>query len=162
MKEIFWIKGNPPAPLAIVLRPRGGDWLEDDLLRLKQGGIETVVSMLEEDEAVLLALAEESVLAKKIGMQFLSFPIPDTQVPPDNAALRSFVAGLATRLRAGERVGVHCRGSVGRATVIAACTLIQLGWQPKAALATIASARGLAVPDTQEQAEWILNYQAEP
>ena len=162
MNDIFWIKGNPPAPLAIVLRPRGDDWLEDDLLKLKQGGIETVVSMLEEDEAVLLALSEESVLAKKTGLQFLSFPIPDTQVPTDTAAFRSFVAGLANRLRAGERIGVHCRGSIGRSTVIAACTLIQLGWQPKTALANIASARGLAVPDTQEQEDWILSYSAQP
>jgi protein-tyrosine phosphatase len=162
VNDIFWIKGNPPAPLAIVLRPRGDDWLEEDLLKLKQGGIETVVSMLEEDEAVLLALGEESVLAEKIGLQFLSFPIPDTQVPPDTAAFRSFVAGLANRLRAGERIGVHCRGSIGRSTVIAACTLIQLGWQPKTALANIASARGLAVPDTQEQANWILSYSAQP
>ena len=162
MNDIFWIKGNPPAPLAIVLRPRGDDWLEDDLLKLKQGGIETVVSMLEEDEAVLLALADESVLAKKTGLQFLSFPIPDTQVPTDTAAFRSFVAGLANRLRAGERIGVHCRGSIGRSTVIAACTLIQLGWPPKTALANIASARGLAVPDTQEQEDWILSYSAQP
>jgi len=162
VNDIFWIKGNPPAPLAIVLRPRGDDWLEDDLLKLKQGGIETVVSMLEEDEAVLLALSEESVLAKKTGLQFLSFPIPDTQVPTDTAAFRSFVAGLANRLRAGERIGVHCRGSIGRSTVIAACTLIQLGWQPKTALANIASARGLAVPDTQEQEDWILSYSAQP
>lgn len=162
MNDIFWIKGNPSAPLAIVLCPRGDDGLEDDLLRLKRGGIETVVSMLEEDEAVLLALAEESVLAKKIGLQFLSFPIPDTQVPHDNASFRSFIAGLATRLRAGERIGVHCRGSIGRSTVIAACTLIQLGWPPKAALEAIAAARGLAVPDTQEQANWILRYAARP
>jgi protein-tyrosine phosphatase len=161
MEEIFWIKGNPPAPLAIVLCPLGDDRLEDELRRLKSCGIQTLVSLLEEDEAVLLALAEESILAKKIGLQFLSFPIPDTQVPPDTAAFRSFVAGLVTRLSAGERVGVHCRGSIGRATVIAACTLIHLGWQPRAALAAIASARGLAVPDTREQAEWILSYQAE-
>jgi protein-tyrosine phosphatase len=162
VNDIFWIKGNPPAPLAIVLRPRGDDWLEEDLLRLKRGGIETVVSMLEEDEAVLLALGDESVLAKKIGLQFLSFPIPDTQVPHDTAAFRNFVTGLATRLRAGERIGVHCRGSIGRSTVIAACTLIQLGWLPKTALANIASARGLAVPDTQEQEDWILSYSAQP
>jgi protein-tyrosine phosphatase len=162
VNDIFWIKGNPPAPLAIVLRPRGDDWLEEDLLKLKQGGIETVVSMLEEDEAVLLALVEESVLAEKIGLQFLSFPIPDTQVPPDIVAFRGFVAGLANRLRAGERIGVHCRGSIGRSTVTAACVLIHLGWPPKTALASIASARGLAVPDTQEQEDWILSYSAQP
>jgi protein-tyrosine phosphatase len=160
--DIFWIEGNPPAPLAIVLRPRGDDWLVDELRRMKQGGIDTLVSLLEENEAIMLGLAEEGPLAEEIGLQFLSFPIPDTQIPSDRASFRSFVAGLADRLRAGKPIGVHCRGSIGRATVTAACTLIQLGWSPKAALAAIAAARGLDVPDTQEQLEWILRYKAQP
>jgi hypothetical protein len=39
VNDIFWIQGDPPASLAIVLRPRGGDWLEEELLRMKYGGI---------------------------------------------------------------------------------------------------------------------------
>jgi protein-tyrosine phosphatase len=91
-------------------------------------------------------------------LQFLSHPIPDTEPPPDAASFQIFVAGLANRLRAGEHVGVHCRGSIGRATVTAACTLIHMGWAPQAALAAIVVARGCAVPDTQEQENWILSY----
>jgi protein-tyrosine phosphatase len=59
-------------------------------------------------------------------------------------------------------MGVHCRGSIGRATVTAACTLIHLGWTPQAALSAIQAARGCAVPDTQEQEDWILRYKAKP
>ena len=162
MEDIFWIKGNPPAPLAIVMKPRGGDWLEDDLLRMKREGIETLVSLLENDEADMLALSEERPIAEKIGLRFLSHPIPDVHLPPDTAAFREFVVDLAHRLRTGERMGVHCRGSIGRATVTAACTLIELGWTPHAALAAIEAARGCAVPDTQEQEDWILRYQAKP
>jgi hypothetical protein len=33
---------------------------------------------------------------------------------------------------------------------VAACALIHLGWTPKAAMAAITVARGMAVPDTQE------------
>jgi protein-tyrosine phosphatase len=160
MNEIFWIKGSPPAPLAVVLRPRGDDWLKDELLRMKQAGIQTLVSLLEEGEAALLGLAQEGLIAGQIGMQFVSFPIPDVHVPPNLNTFRKFAAGLASRLGAGVNVGVHCRGSIGRATVTAACTLIHLGWNPKTALKAIASARGLAVPDTQEQQDWILNYKA--
>jgi len=57
---------------------------------------------------------------------------------------------------------VHCRGSIGRATVTAACTLIQLGRKPRAALAAIEAARGCAVPDTEEQRSWILSFEAKP
>jgi protein-tyrosine phosphatase len=91
-------------------------------------------------------------------LQFVSFPIPDVHVPLNLDAFRKFVAGLAGSLGAGVRIGVHCRESIGRATVTAACTLIHLGWEPKAALDAIAMARGLAVPDTQEQEDWILSY----
>lgn len=161
MNDIFWINGNPPPPLAVVLRPRG-DSLKDELLQMKQGGIQTLVSLLEEEEAASLGLAQEGSVAGQIGLQFVCFPIPDVHVPPNPDAFRKFVAGLAGRLSAGVRVGVHCRGSIGRSTVTAACTLIHLGWAPKAALDAIAAARGLAVPDTQEQKDWILSYKPSP
>ena len=162
MNDIFWIKGNPPAPLAIVLRPRGDEWLEDELLGMRRGGIQTLVSLLEEDEAVLLGLADEAPIAEHVGLKFLSYPIPDTEIPTNITAFQTFAAGLANRLRAGEQIGVHCRGSIGRATVTAACTLIHLGWSPHAALAAIQAARGCMVPDTQEQEDWILRYKARP
>ena len=162
MNDVFWVKGDPPAPLAIVLRPRGGDWLEDELLRMKRQGVETLVSLLEKDEARMLDLAEEGPIAEKIGLQFLYYPIPDVHVPPNTADFREFVTDLANRLRTGEHLGLHCRGSIGRATVTAACALIHLGWHPKDALAAIEAARGCMVPDTQEQQEWILRYKAKP
>jgi protein-tyrosine phosphatase len=162
MKDIFWIRGNPPAALAIVLCPPGGRGLHDELLTMKIAGIETLVSLLEEDEAHRLGLAQEGRLAEQIGLQFLSHPIPDTYAPPNRTSFRAFAAGLADRLRDGEAVGIHCRGSIGRATVAAACALIHLGWSPKAALAAITAARGQAVPDTQEQEDWILRYKPLP
>ena len=162
MNDIFWIKGNPPAPLAIVLRPRGDEWLEDELLGMRRGGIQTLVSLLEEDEAMLLGLADEAPIAEHVGLKFLSYPIPDTEIPSNVAAFQTFAAGLANRLRAGEQIGVHCRGSIGRATVTAACALIHLGWSPQAALAAIQAARGCMVPDTQEQEDWILHFKAKP
>ena len=162
MSEIFWIEGNPPPALAVVLRPRGGEWLEDELLRFKRGGIQTLVSLLEKGEAGWLGLADEGKLSLQLGMEFLSFPIPDTQVPPDPAAFREFIAGLVNRLRHGERIGVHCRGSIGRATLTTAATLIHLGWKPAAALAAIEKARGCEVPDTMEQRAWLMRYEPRP
>jgi protein-tyrosine phosphatase len=157
---IFWIHGQPSTLLAVVLCPRGGSALRTALRNYKRGGIETLVSLLEVEEAKRLGLAEEGRIAGKAGLRFLSFAMPDRSVPPDEAAFRAFVAGLAARLRAGEKVGVHCLGSIGRATVTSACTLIELGWEPKAALAAVGTARCCRVPDTEEQKDWILNYKA--
>lgn len=148
--------------LAIVLRPRGDDWLKDELTRINDSGVETIVSLLDPGEARWLGLAEEGPLSEAFGMHFLSYPILDVHVPADVATFRAFVDGLANRLRAGERIGVHCRGSIGRSTVTAACTLIHLGWRARDALRAIQAARGRVVPDTEEQLRWILNYKAQP
>lgn len=162
MSEVLWIEGNPPPHLAIVLCPRGGSELEDSLRRIRRGGVETLVSLLEEEEAAWLGLAKEESMAGHVGLAFLSYPIPDVHVPANAATFRDFVMGLAERLRSGERVGVHCRGSVGRAPLTAACTLIRLGWAPETALRAIEEARGYSIPDTEEQLRWILRYKGEP
>ena len=160
VQDVFWIGGDNAPSLAIVLRPRGEDWLEDEMRRLKRNGIDTIVSMIEPQEAELLGLAEEAEKAHGAGLQFLSFPIPDRNLPVNTAEFREFVSNLAERLNSGERVGIHCRASIGRATIASACTLIHLGWSPKAALMAIEKARGVPVPDTFEQTAWILRYEA--
>lgn len=158
MDETFWIKSNPPVRLAIVLRPPGGKELRDAIQRIKRAGIQTLVSMLEPHEAELLGLAEESRIAEEIGLPFLNYPIPDTKVPADVAHFRVFVSGLADRLRSGESVGVHCRGCIGRATIVSACILIHMGLKPMDAVVAVEAARGCTVPDNSEQLSWILHY----
>jgi protein-tyrosine phosphatase len=162
MNEILWIKGYPPPPLAVVLRPQDPARALETLRAYKQAGIQTLVSLLREDEAMLLGLEDEGALVEQAGMRFVSYPIFDACVPQDTTSFKRFAAGLADRLGAGIRVGVHCRGSIGRATVTAACALIHLGWKPKAALAAVQAARGCTVPDTEEQRRWILDYKAMP
>lgn len=151
-----------PIPLAIVLCPRGGRYLRSELADIKRAGVQTLVSLLSEEQIAMFDLAEEGSLAQRLGMQFLSHPIPDHNLPPDPQAFRAFAGDLARRLNIGERIGIHCLGSIGRATVTAACTLIHLGWEPAIALAAVEEARGCPVPDTEEQEEWILNYKAHP
>jgi len=159
---VFWIVGTPPPGLAIVLRPRGGDWLEDELMRMKRDGVQVLVSLLEIDEAEELGLSEEAEMAAQTGLQYLSYPIPDRHTPPDRKEFRRFAEKLAERLHVGQRIGIHCRGSIGRATITAACALIHFGWKPEAALDAIEEARGCAVPDTEEQRRWIIEYEAQP
>jgi protein-tyrosine phosphatase len=160
--DVFWIEGTPPTGLAIVLCPRGDHYLQDDLLSFKQSGVETLVSLLEPTEAMWLGLDNEGPLAEATGMRFLSYPILDVHVPADIETFRTFVTGLADRLRAGEQIGMHCRGSIGRAPLTAACTLIHMGWKAKDALKAIRAARGYKIPDTEEQLRWILHYKVEP
>ena len=82
-------------------------------------------------------------------------------MPENVAAFRAFAADLAQRVQRGERVGLHCWGSVGRAPLTAACTMIHLGWKPEDAITALIHARGCQVPEMEEQREWILAYQAQ-
>jgi protein-tyrosine phosphatase len=148
--------------MAIVLCPRGGRHLHGEMLNLHRAAIDTLVSLLSPKQVEMLELEDEGSLARRVGMQFLHHPIPDHELPPDTRAFRKFIDGLAERVRGGQRLGIHCWGSIGRATVTAACTLIHLGWEPANALAAVEAARGCPVPDTEEQQRWILNYKAQP
>jgi len=159
--SVFWIYGNPAPPLAVVLCPRGGRTLHNELREFKRDGVQTLVSLLTEDQVETLDLAEEGLLAERMGMRFLSHPLPDHSIPPNEIAFRVFIAELVDRLRAGERIGIHCWGSIGRATIATACALIHLGWQPEAALDAVELARCCPVPDTEEQRDWILKYKAQ-
>ena len=152
---------NAKAPrLAIVLRPRGGRFLRSELMKIKEAGIRILVSLMEANEAFAFGLAEEPEIAEELGLMFMPFPMRDHSIPKDPVSFRGFVQDLAERLKAGRTVGIHCQGSIGRATVTAACALIHLGWKPAAALAAIQEARGCPVPDMQEQEDWILGYKA--
>lgn len=151
-----------PMPLAIVLCPRGGHDLYDEMRRVRAAGVDTLISMLSHEQVAMIDLNEEPALAASVGMEFLHHPLPDHKLPPDELAFRAFAKEIAERLRRGERIGIHCWGSIGRATITAASALIHLGWKPAEALAAIEEARGCPVPDTEEQERWILNYKAKP
>lgn len=156
-KDVCWIANTG---LAIVMRPRGDDWLEDDLLRFKNAGIQTIVSTVEEWEARALGLAREAELSESVGLGFISHPMRDRSTPPDREHLARFVKNLASRVESGEKIGVHCRGCIGRSTVVTACTLITMGWTASDALRAIELAREFPVPDTDEQRDWIVAFGA--
>jgi len=159
MKDIYWIQHAEPPRLAIVARPRGDEWLEQDLANLKRGGIDTLVSLLMPDEAADLGLATEAELARQTGIDFISYPIPDRTTPVDSTGFGLLISRLAETVRVGRHVGAHCRGCIGRATVTTAAVLIKLGVKPADALALIEEARGCPVPDTREQRNWILRFE---
>jgi|SRR5277367_2808431 len=158
MTNIYWIQHGEKPRLAIVARPHGEERLYGDLLVIKSSGIDILVSLLEPDEALDLGLVREGELAQKAGIEFLSFPIADRTTPGNRQNFCQLISRLTEALRTGKHVGVHCRGSIGRSTVIAASILIESGWNAVEALRIIEEARGCSVPDTDAQQRWILNF----
>lgn len=162
MTDIYWIWHDEPSRLAIVARPRGNDFLQTDLADLKRRGIDVLVSLLSDPEVAELGLRSEGNIAQSLGMDFVSYPIPDRKTPGDLTAFRDLVSRLSDAIQSGKRVGAHCRASIGRSTILTAAVLVDLGIPPEDALGLIRLARGYPVPDTLEQQEWIRRLQAFP
>jgi protein-tyrosine phosphatase len=114
-----------------------------------------VVSLLENDEAAQLDLAYEGTAVESAGLRFLSFPIPDRGVPPSTRQAPSLLANIAAALGQGQTVAVHCRQGIGRSGLIAAGLLVMSGMGVEKAIEAVSAARGLTIPETPDQLEWI-------
>ena len=156
--DIYWIGPVAAGKVAILARPRPGDWLEDEISDWRRLEVHVVVSLLEPSEALHLGLETEAELCIASGIDFVSFPIPDVQVPVSEAPLQALVTGLLTHLEGGRNVGIHCRGGVGRSAVIAACLLVAAGTSPEEALNAISIARGVGVPETDAQRAYVMSF----
>ena len=86
-------------------RPRGGDWLEDEIRSLKRSGVDVVISLLERQEISELDIIEEQALCQKNGISFLLFPITDRSVPSSKREALNFAQSIVDLLRAPEERG---------------------------------------------------------
>ena len=157
---LHWVQGPWLGKLALASRPRGGDWLEDEMADWRRAGMDTVLSLLTQEEERDLDLKQEASQAKAAGMNFVSLPIPDRQVPTSRSEVSAMLDRIDADLSAGRNVVIHCRQGIGRTGLIAACLLIGKGQTPKAAVNAVSAARGNQVPETDEQRRWIDHYAA--
>jgi len=160
LTELYWVDGPWRGKLALAPRPRGDEWLEDELEGWLREGIDMVVSLLTQAEETDLALCAEERDAKARGMEFLSFPISDREVPDSDAAMAAILERLDRALTSGKNVVVHCRQGIGRTGLVAACLLVSKGLTPESAIRKLSAARGAPVPETAEQRHWIDRYAA--
>ena len=61
--------------------------------------------------------------------------------------------------RRGAKVVVHCRGGLGRAGTVAACILVEAGYEPRLAMARVRRVRHGAI-ETPEQERYVSAYRA--
>jgi len=153
--EVYWVPGPWRGRLGIVPRPRGGDWLQDEVRSWRDAGLQLVVSLLTSDETAELGLQQERIVSQAEGIELSTFPIPDYGVPSSRAEFARFLGGLEKALASGKNVGVHCRQGIGRSSLVIAALLVSGGVEPEDAFLRIAKARGREVPDTDEQRRWV-------
>ena len=156
--ELRWVEGPWKGKLAIAARPRGGDWLEDEIEAWPRLGIKAIVSLLTKEEERDLDLLEESAVVKSHGLSFLSLPVPDREVPASESEVTATLARLHGVLASGRNAVIHCRQGIGRAGLLASCMLVFEGKLPLEAIQAVSQARGVEIPETPDQRAWVLSY----
>lgn len=156
--RLFSIQTSSPGHLSTMARPRGGDWLLDEIIAIREAGVDILVSLLTADEVDELDLSREATYCQSQQITFLSFPIPDLTAPPFSPPTFAFLTQLQTLLSEGKHVAIHCRMGIGRSSLIAASLLVLQGFSPDRAFDLISAARGHIVPDTPEQRSWVERY----
>ena len=58
--HFYWIDGPWPGHLGILPRPRGGDWLDEEMRSWKDAGADVVVSLLMPGESIEFDLEQEA------------------------------------------------------------------------------------------------------
>ena len=140
-----------------------GAWhrdLELDLDAVAAWNAAVVLTLVEERELILLQVPRLGDAVRARHIDWVHLPIADRGVP-DAAFERAWDEvgeGLRARLRAGFNVLVHCMGGLGRAGTIASRLLIELGWEPQAAVAEVRRVRPGAI-ETDGQMEAVYGYE---
>ncbi len=151
-----------PRRLFLMPRPRGGPALADEIDAWHAARVDLVVSLLTPDETGQLGLADEAAACARQWIEFTSFPIGDHDVPASMPAIARLARRLAAALDDDRGVAIHCRAGIGRSATLAACVLHELGIPFDRILPMLSKARGLSVPDTLQQIDWIRGYCAQP
>lgn len=135
--------------------------LPGDIAAVKAAGIDTIISLLEPDEAAKVGLVAQGATCTALGMTLLSHPIRDMHLP-EATAFAAFAADIATRLRSGSNIALHCHASIGRSGMLACTVLGHFGYTDETAIPHVSKMRGTPVPDTAEQAAFIKRIMASP
>ncbi|WP_163831808.1 protein-tyrosine phosphatase family protein [Spartinivicinus ruber] len=144
--------------LLYVMPKPSSEWLKEDVHYLSSIGINKVVSLLETTEEYELGLQKEQNELHHLGIKYLSFPIKDrglSQITPFNELVNS----LYKELVSGQDIAIHCRAGIGRTGMLACCLLIKDQYSAQAAIDMVSAARGVSIPDTQEQYDFICDYE---
>jgi protein-tyrosine phosphatase len=159
--EVYWVPGPWPGRLGIVPRPRGGDWLADEVQSWRAAGLDVIVSLLTPGEVTELELQNEEACCREQGLEFHAFPIADRGVPESRAEMAKLISSLEHALEMGKSVAIHCRQGIGRSALVTASLLVSAGEEPDKAFRGIEKTRGTPVPETDAQRKWVAELASE-
>ena len=65
----------------MMARPKGGEWLENEIAILKSTNIDCVVCLIEYHEMLELNIEKEEFYCNENNIEFIHFPIKDYSLP---------------------------------------------------------------------------------
>jgi len=143
-----------------------GSWDRDvciDVEVIRRWGAAVVVTLVEKHELVSLKVPILGDEIRRRHMEWLHLPIPDVSVPGPKFEREWAHQGprIHSRLRDGYDVLVHCKGGLGRAGMITARLLVEVGWNPRDAIQAVRAVRPGAI-ETSQQADHVLRCEFVP
>jgi ADP-ribosyl-[dinitrogen reductase] hydrolase len=123
----------------------------------------TVVTLVEDIELHELQIPHLGDEVRSRFMEWRHWPIRDgaTPGPAFEQSWDANSARLRSLLACGANVLIHCKGGLGRAGMIAARLLVEMGMGPSEAIAAVRAARPGAV-ETRAQEEWVSRGRSQP
>ena len=157
--ELYVVCCTAPGFLGIMPHPAPPPRLSNALQALRSGGVELLVTLLEDHECKQLGLGFLARECARQGIEHLAHPVEDMAMPTDAAAFAALALDLKHRFLAGTGIAVHCRAGIGRSGLLAASVLVALGKSTSEAFAEVSRARGATVPEVPAQGRWLELHQ---
>lgn len=137
-----------PGVLAGMSLPGRINPLENDLIYLKERGVQAIVTLTEE------ALPGQSVL--RAGFDYLHLPVEDFASPRMEQIQECM--RFIERMRSGARaVAIHCYAGLGRTGTMLACFLVKQGIDARKAINQVRSVRPDSI-QSEEQVRIVFSY----
>jgi len=138
--------------------PQYGDaWHRDldiDLIKIKNNGYDTVLTLIEDHEMQRLRVKElRRGRVEYYGMSWIWAPITDQGVP-ENIIYSQIEQGLETII-SGKSLFIHCMGGLGRAGLITAWILTHFGRTAEDAIREVRTVRPGAIENIAQE-QWVM------
>ena len=133
-----------------------GAWARDlsaDLDVIAAWGARIVITLVEQHELEALRVSNLGSEVRSRGLEWRHLPIADYSVPTATFEIEWEAHGKEIRamLRGGGDIVVHCKGGLGRAGMIAARLLVELGMAPEQAIKEVRNVRKGAIETSAQE-----------
>ena len=126
---------------------------------LDPDGVDRLLCLSTDAELDWAGVPELGSRAEAFGLNYRWLPVPDQGTCSLSEAI-DLVGWCRDGLKRGESVVVTCMGGLGRSGMIAACTLVDAGVSPTAAIASVRAARGPRALETSGQEDLVSRFAA--